>query len=380
MGQWLKRLRKDPTDWLLEKSCPPIRYRLLTEIKKLGESDHDVSVARKEAYTYKPAQDISTRQSDDGTWFSSHLGFESLNVQRKRGPGMAAQYHALIEYGWTKDHPIIWRTSERLQALLWEDKNIDLLEQKGYCGGDPAVEQYLRRNLSWRALGLLSRGGFNDEAGVQRKSVEIVNTLDAFYSGDVESKLVVGTRTRPKETDEGIVDEVCTVLTCKAPLLDHALMLFFAWNEAARRSDAGRRVLARIVDYLFSRPPAPVPVVEVGGKVFDCDMDLLIRSLDRKDFEEGKQVGRLLQELEVLARCGLLLEVPKAVALLDWLIGLVDDEGVVRADEWIEKHSHRVDYPYFPLEDNWRGKHKKFTDLTFRLMLVLSILDDQAAS
>ena len=35
MTSWLDRLKKNPIDWLLEKSCPPIQYRALTEI--LGE-------------------------------------------------------------------------------------------------------------------------------------------------------------------------------------------------------------------------------------------------------------------------------------------------------------------------------------------------------
>jgi hypothetical protein len=380
MQKWTERFRKDPTPWLLDKSCPPIRYRTLTEIHGHLEGDADATVARHETYNYQPACKIASQQSDDGTWFNSLVGFEATNVQRRRGPGTASQYHALIEYGWTKDHPIVWRTAELLQALLWEDPTIDLLELKGYCGGDPKVEAYLRKSLSWRALALLARSSFADDAGVQRKSAELLAQLDDFYRGPIHEKLITGTLKRTKEGDDGPYEEVCTVMTKAVPLPDHALLLLFAFNPALRRAPGAQDFLSRLVTYLFEHPAPENPVIEVGGKVFDRDMDLAIRTLDLEAFCAKKCVGRLLQELEVLARCGVLLQVPKAVGLLEWLISLQDEEGVVRADDFIEKHQHRVDYPYFPLEDNWRGKHKKYTDLTFRLLLILSILDRQAAA
>lgn len=375
MGRWTQRLKKDPTSWLLDKSCPPIRYRTMTEITGLPESDIDVTRVRNECYNYKPAHTISTLQSDEGTWFNSHVGFEATNVPRRRGPGTASQYHALIEYGWRTDHPIVHRTAELFQQLLWEDPTVDLLELKGYCGGDPAVESYLRRHLSWRALALLSRSGFSEEPGVQRKTRDLIGILDKFYDGDFVARLAPSKLIRKKETDEGPVDEECTVMTTEVPIPDHVLWLILAHNNEFRTSPVGKKLIERLTDHILEYPAPPVPVVEVAGKVFDRDMDLSIRTLGIEDYKNRKLVGRLLQELEILARCGVLERSPKAIELLEWLIGLQDDEGVVRADEFIEKHVHRIDYPYFPLEDNWRGKHKKFTDLTFRLFLILTIMD-----
>ena len=76
-----------------------------------------------------------------------------------------------------------------------------------------------------------------------------------------------------------------------------------------------------------------------------------------------------------MARTGTLLENPKAVALLEWLLTLFDGEGVLHADHAIEKHVARSLYHYFPLEESWRGKHKKYTDATFRTALILKLLD-----
>lgn len=375
MGKWLDRMVADPTSWLLEKACPSIRYRLLTEIHGRPAEDPDVTEIRQEVYAYKPPHTISTAQSDDGTWFTSLDGFENLNLNRKRGPGTLCQYLALLEYGWGTDHPIVWRTSELLQGFMWEDPSLDLCELKGYCGGDPAVESYLRKMLSQKALGLLARSGFEEDVGVKRKGAELIKALDAFYQGDVHDKIYVGEHIRQKDTDDGPVDEHCAIISPDAFRPDYSMMLFFGWNAPLRDDPLAQSVLDRVVDAMFAHEHPEFEVLEVGGKIFERDPEFAIRNLDRDQFAEGKLLGRLLQELELLARVGRLERVPKAVELLEWVLSLQDEEGVVRGEDYVEKVYNRLDYPWFPLEDNWRGRHKKFTDITFRLYLILAILD-----
>ncbi|MFT7616547.1 MAG: hypothetical protein ACI97A_000171 [Planctomycetota bacterium] len=378
MGSWLERQKNDPIPWLMEKACPPIKFRIQTEIMGLPGDDVDVAATRNETYNYKPPYSISTSQSDDGTWFTSLAGFDHLNLNRKRGPGTLFQYRSLVEYGWGTDHPIVWRTSELLQGLMWQDPSVDLCELKGYCGGDPAVEAYIRRMLAQRALALLARSNFADDIGVKRKTAEVLDALDAFYQGDVHSKIYTGELIREIETDDGPQDETCAVISPDAFRPEYWIFMLFGRNPALKDDPRAKDVLRRIVDYMFSNPIPEVEVLEVGGKVFDRFAEFSIRNLEQEDFEEKKLVGRLLQELEFLARTGVLEDIPKAKAMLEWLMSLQDDEGVVRAEEFIEKAGHRLDYSYFPLEDNWRGKHKKFTDVTFRLLLILSILDGKS--
>ncbi|MEE9392086.1 MAG: hypothetical protein V3W41_06245 [Planctomycetota bacterium] len=380
MGKWTDKLKADPTPWLLEKACPSIRFRLFAEIQRRPSDDPDLMGARQEVYSYKPPHTIAAARSDDGTWFNSLMGFEAMNLQRKRGPGLVWQYLALVEYGWGQDHPIIWSTSELLQGLLWEDPSIDLCELNGYLGGDPAVQAFLRKRLSRIAMALLCRSGFENDAGVKRKSDELFAELDSFYRGDIESKIYVGEHIREKETDEGTIEEVCSVFPSDQPVPEYMLLLQLAHNTNLRQREGGQELIDRLVDFLFSQKPAEHEVTQVGGKTFEKYTRFSIRTMEQKDYEEQKLVGQLLQDLEILARCGALTRVPKAVAFLDWLIGLQDEEGVVRADDFIEKTVNRLDYVYFPLEDNWRGKHKKFTDVTFRLFLILSLLDQSEAS
>ena len=60
MGKWLDRQTADPTPWLMDKACPAIRLRLLTEIGDRPLDDPDVVLLREEAYNYKPAYTIAT--------------------------------------------------------------------------------------------------------------------------------------------------------------------------------------------------------------------------------------------------------------------------------------------------------------------------------
>ena len=375
MGKWLDRMTTNPTDWLLEKACPSIRFRTLTEVLGRPADDPDVAAAREETYNYVPATKIASAQTNEGIWFGSIDGFETPNPSRNRGPGTLYQYFALIEYGWGKDHPIIWETSQLLQALMWQDPSVDLCELNGYLGGDSSVETWIRGRLSRAALALLTRSGFEDDAGVKMKAAELVPQIDAFYQGDVEAKMYTGTMTREKEVDGKMEDEICHVVDKDALYPDVRLMTFLAYSPEIAGSEAGRDIRKRVCDYVLTHKAPEVVVYDVAGKIFDIQDDLGIRRYDREEYKEGNLIGRLLHDLEILARCDALVGNERAVDLLQMVIDYQDEEGVVRPDDMIEKIIHRVDYPYFPLEDNWRGKHKKYSDVTFRLLLILDLLD-----
>ena len=379
MGKWLDRLPADPTDWLIEKACAPIRYRLFTEVQGRPEDDADVTLARDETYNYKPALTIAGAQNQEGLWFDSFDHFEAMNLNRKRGPATLHQLHALLEYGWGKDHPIVWRTSELLQALLWEDPGVDLRELKGYCGADPAPEMYFRKLLSWRAFALLLRGGFGDDPGVRHKAAERLGELFECYGEKnlegVRQAAECGEHTRMIEVDGDEVPEVCLVVAAGIPLPDYSTLMFLAHDPQSLADPRGAAIAERLVEYLMARPVPTAQVVKVADKVLDRPIDFLLPAFDRETCGERKLLGRLLRDLELLARLGVLSRVPDAVSHLEWMISCADEDGVIRDDSIIDKAVNRLDYPYFPLEENWRGKHKKYTDVTFRVLMILSLLD-----
>src|SRR5262245_34891628 len=126
MGRWSDRLSPTPVAWLLEKSCPPIQYRTLTEIMRRSPADWDVQRAKERVYAYEPAVAISRSQQPSGTWLDKVLDFEPPNPTRKRGPGMVNQFLALLEYGWELSHPILHCSAELLLQYLDPSASVEL--------------------------------------------------------------------------------------------------------------------------------------------------------------------------------------------------------------------------------------------------------------
>jgi hypothetical protein len=83
-------------------------------------------------------------------------------------------------------------------------------------------------------------------------------------------------------------------------------------------------------------------------------------------FAEGG-IGFLLRDVDLLARLGALIGTPKAEALLGEILEGMDAEGAFRRDPWIDDAGDRSLYPWFPLEESRRGKHKRYTDVALRI-------------
>ncbi|MFQ5759126.1 MAG: nitrogen fixation protein NifH [Candidatus Bathyarchaeia archaeon] len=71
MRDWKSVLKADPTDWLLERENPSVRYFTLRDI--LGHSDKDPEVVRAKAAirSYKTLSKIFERQKPEGYWESA---------------------------------------------------------------------------------------------------------------------------------------------------------------------------------------------------------------------------------------------------------------------------------------------------------------------
>jgi hypothetical protein len=67
-GNWKSVLKADPTDWLLERDNPSVRYFTLKDILERQENDPDVRDARKSIMTAGIVPHILEKQNDDGSW------------------------------------------------------------------------------------------------------------------------------------------------------------------------------------------------------------------------------------------------------------------------------------------------------------------------
>ena len=68
MGDWKSMLKEDPTDWLLEKDNPSVRYFTLTELLGKPETDPEVMEAKDEIMHIGVVPKILANQSDQGYW------------------------------------------------------------------------------------------------------------------------------------------------------------------------------------------------------------------------------------------------------------------------------------------------------------------------
>jgi hypothetical protein len=368
MSSWLERLKKNPTDWLLEKSCPPLQYRTLTEILDRPQTDPAVMRAREGANNFKPAVTISRAQKESGIWLDKVIEFEAPNNSRNRGPGMVNQFLALLEFGWDRSHPIVHCSAERLFRYLAEDPEADLFELKGYAGTNKASNVTIRRSLSVISAALLARGGYADDPNVGAVAERVLAELSQQYPENGAPDLYDGTMT---------VEEEGTYRRIRPGMHIPDMFLYYllAFHPRFTADASARAVLQRVTDHLLQGDEIPMRVREAEGRRFLRLVDLHIGNWNEAEYGQGR-IGFLLHDLELLARTGTLADSPKAMRLLDWLLSLQDPaDGVFRADPQIEKVMSRSQYHYFPLEDSWRGKHKKYTDVTFRTMLILRCLD-----
>ncbi|MBU7018417.1 MAG: nitrogen fixation protein NifH [Theionarchaea archaeon] len=85
--KWKSLLREDPTEWLLEKENPSIRYWTLRDICQKSESDPDVVQSKKEIMMSYPVTEILKNEDSQGFWVS---------VEDPYLPKYRATFHQLL--------------------------------------------------------------------------------------------------------------------------------------------------------------------------------------------------------------------------------------------------------------------------------------------
>jgi hypothetical protein len=366
MSRWTSLLGPTPIPWLLERACAPIQYRTLTEIQRRKPDDWDVQRAKERVYAYEPAVAISRSQQPVGTWLDKVLDFEAPNTTRKRGPGLVNQFLALIEYGWELSHPILHCSEQLLIQYLDPEAQVELYELNAYRVHKPESDRALRGVLSRISAALLARAGSRDPRLIAFGS-RFLDELDRQYQ-DPECPAVYDGEVEIPE------DRRYRRLRPDAVPVEMFSLYLLAFLPDVRSTARGRDITSRVVRHLFCSSGLPDLLLEVEGKRLLRLRLPRIFDLCKEQFCEQK-LGYLLHDLELLARTGTLLENPKAKSLLEWVISLKQEDGVLRPGPEIEKAVSPSQYHYFPLEESWRGKHKKFTDVTFRTLLILDLLD-----
>jgi hypothetical protein len=227
-------------------------------------------------------------------------------------------------------------------------------------------EKALRSTLSRVAAALLARAGSTDPR-LMAYGESFLKDLERQYGDPANPPIYDG-------IVEIVDDGTYRRLRADAVPIDMFALYVMAFLPGLRSTERGRAIIARAVSHLFNSSGEPRLLLEVEGKRLMRFRLPRIFDMDQAQFSDQK-VSFLLHDLELLARTGTLTQHAKSRDLLEWLLSLKQEDGVLRLGKEIEKAVTPSQYHYFPLEESWRGKHKKFTDVTFRALLILTLLD-----
>lgn len=160
MNDWKTALKADPTDWLLEKDNPSVRYYALRDIIGMPESDAEVAGAKKDIMSSGIAPAILERQRDTAYADGIRTFYHSKYY------GLVWQLIVLAELGASPNGQII----EQCEYLL---NNSQVAESGGFAmqtavktGGGRASEVVpcLCGNMVWSLISF----GYADDVRLQK--------------------------------------------------------------------------------------------------------------------------------------------------------------------------------------------------------------------
>jgi hypothetical protein len=361
MTDWKSALRSDPTPWILENACPPIRYRVLTELLERPKDDPDVLKIRQDVLAYPPALALQRKQRKDGTWGGQiHAG-----DPRKFEPSVENSLSLLFELGWGRDTKPVRQAAAVLRSFLTAKKDLNFHEFAKHVKADEKRERYYRWALRVLALGLLVRGGYADE----RSRVAVLELLD-LTGGFVDDPVA-----RSPVEEIGASHPLIRASAWKRDYLfvpDLALMRLFAFSPWLLDGEMAKMRLKKISDYVlgdtYQRLAPDLGLVRTAKGSFVKGGGLRIRPVDY--YQKHGNLDELLVNMEVFARLGLLNRYPQFMAHLEWWHAQQSKEGRWNVAAKLLNESSRWT-ALLRLEKDWRSPVRKEADLTFRVLLIL---------
>ncbi len=361
MTDWKSTLRADPTAWLLETACPPIRYRVLTELLDRPKEDPAAAQAYRETLAYGPALRLQRTQRKDGTWGGRIHAGESRRLEPSLENGLLLLY----EYGWARDTRAVKAAAALLRTFLTAKKDLKFHEFAKLVKADERRERYVRWFLRILALGLLVRGGYQDE----RTRFAVLELLE-LTSGFVDSPV------SKNPTEEiGASHPLFRTGAWKRDYVfvpDLYITRVFAYSPWLLDGELAKMRLKKVYDYVLSdtyqRIAPDLGLVRTAKGSMVKGHGLRFRPVD--EYQKHGNLDELLVQLELLARLGLINRYPQLMAHLEWIHSQQGKDGRWNlAGRLLSDNSRWT--ALLRLEKDWRSPARKEADLTFRMLLVL---------
>ena len=352
-----------PLSWLFEAASPPLQYRTLVEVVPEPSRDPEqVAALREQVLHYKEALAIVRKQKETGLWGGNLLAPEPSSAMGWKETGTVYQYRRLLELGWPGDARPFRFADRFLFRLLSRDEDPTLLvEFQRAAKSDPGLGLWARSMGAQAAAAALSRGAHQDDPRLRGAAHRIASDISLYLRGEIAQK--------PFKKAQG--KTVLEPLAYPPTVFSVELLAFM---PAVQRERAG--FLERLAAYFSTPTPRREFYILAGKKVFKPLFEILGDPLHADAQGRIDDVPFAVYWLELLARLGILRQVPSASKVLARLYSECTDQGIwspsgLRA---LPKSDNPVVSHYFPLEGPGKSPAQRQTDVTFRLALIARIM------
>ncbi len=352
-----------PLSWLYEAASPPIQYRALAEAAPESARDPErLATLRQSVLEYKPATAIARKQKADGLWGGSLFAPGPMRAFGWTEPGTVTQYRRLLELGWPPDMRHFKQADRFLFRLLSRDESPELLAEFHRAPKtDPGLATWVRNMGREAAAAALARGGHVDDPRLRGTAHKIASDISLYLRSDLAQKPF------RKVRGKVVLDPAAYPPTIFAVEL-------LAFLPAVQRERSG--FIDRLGHYFSIPAPRRAFHILAGKKFFPPLFELLGDPLRADAQGHVRDVPFAVYWLELLARLGLVRQVPSAVKVLARLFNECDAAGIwsPKALRRSPKSANPVLSHYFPLEGPGKSPAQRQTDVTFRLALIARLM------
>jgi len=321
---------------------------------------------RNEDLAYKPALAIARKQHENGLWGGgvNLLGLgDATSGTAGADAGTIVQYRRLLEMGWPPDQRAFRLADRFLFRLLSRDEDPVLLgEYQKPAKTDPGLALWVRSMGRQGASAALARSGHEEDPRLRGAAHRIVSDMSQYFRSEFITKPF------KKAHGKTILDPAAFPPTVFA-------IEMLAFLPGLQRERAG--FVERLGQYLAEPSPRRAYFVLAGAKFLKPTFEILGDPLHADAQGRVKDVPFALYWLELLARLGLVRQIPSASKALARLYSECNDEGVwsPKSLRTMPKSATPLTAHYFPLEGPGKSPAQRQTDVTFRLALIARIMN-----
>jgi hypothetical protein len=344
-----------PIGWLLDNASPPIQYRAIIDVAKLGgQVTPNISNL---PYSYRPAIELAVQAAVDGVWNRSILSIPSQRAEHFEGVGTVPAYRRLTEYGWDKEAPPLVHTRRVLFRLLAEDVDRAMLYE--LAPTKPKVEEEFlilqRQTLREAAGAALAGAGFEGDPRLRGLARRTIDRMAEFLRSPLAEKPWVRIGNRQVLHPDAYPPTIHML-----HLLAHMPLCQSEHYEA----------MELLYDYLTRPLPRQESVQQIGTQLLPMPNLVLGDLLPHRNAVED-DVPAALAWLELMARLGFLRRNDNWSKMYERFIDDCGRDGVWHPHKGLAmpKSSNPYVWPMFPIEQA-HGGEERWADVTFRIGLI----------